>query len=178
MAVGCLSAALTAALIGCSTRTASVALPDRPSHVQVASTKASTPSVRDRVIAAYKGYWRAANDALASRDASMARAIMRDHVPASAIPALVKGLRAFWRKDEIGYGSPVFHIMSVKITGPRTAAVRDCIDLSHTGLMNRKTGQVVGGLGQSHDLLITTLALEHRQWLVTGATPVVQTCSY
>ena len=177
LVVACLSAGLTAILTGCGTRAAPVALPDKPSHVLVASAKAS-PSARDLVIAAYEGYWRATNDALASLDASKAKAIMVGHVPASSIPALVKGLQAIWRKDEIGYGSPVFHIMSVKITGPGTAAVHDCIDLSHTALANQQTGELVGGFGQSHDFLITTLALEHGRWLVTGATPVVQRCSY
>lgn len=174
----CLSAGLTGVLTGCGTRAATVALPDKPSHVQVASAKAYRPSARDLVIAAYEGYWRATNDALASLDASKAKAIMVGHVPASSIPALVKGLQAIWRKDEIGYGSPVFHVMSVKLTGPGTAAVRDCIDLSHTALANQQTGEVVGGFGQSHDFLITTLALQHGRWLVTGATPVVQRCSY
>jgi len=130
------------------------------------------------VIASYEGYWRATNDALASRDASKARAIMARYVPASSMPALVKGLRAIWRRGEIGFGGPVFHIQSVKLPGPTTAAVHDCIDLSHTALANQQTGEVVGGFGQSHDFLITTLALEHGRWLVTGAIPVVQTCSY
>src|SRR5262245_3395429 len=176
--VACLSAGLTAALTGCGTQAATVAVPHKPGHAQVASAKASSPSVRDLVIAAYEGYWRATNLALASRDASKARAIMAGYVPPNSMPALVKGLQAIWRKGEIGYGGPVFHIMSVKITAPGTAAVRDCIDLSHTALANQQTGEVVGGFGQSHDLLITTLALEHGRWLVSSAIPVVQTCSY
>jgi hypothetical protein len=64
------------------------------------------------------------------------------------------------------------------MTGTRTAAVHDCIDLSHTGFQNRRTGVIVGGLGQSHDYLITTLAIEHGRWVVTGAIPVVQSCAY
>jgi hypothetical protein len=176
--LACLSAWLTAALTGCGPRAATVAVPDQPAHAQAASAKASKPSVRDLVIAAYEGYWRATNGALASRDPSKARAIMAGYVPASSMPALVKGLQAIWRRDEIGYGSPVFHIMSVRLSGPGTAAVRDCIDLSRTALANHQTGEVVGGFGQSHDFLITTLAFEHGRWLVTGAIPVVQRCSY
>jgi hypothetical protein len=56
--------------------------------------------------------------------------------------------------------------------------VHDCIDLSRTGFQNRKTGVIVGGLGQSHDYLITTLAREHGRWVVTGAIPVVRSCAY
>jgi hypothetical protein len=178
LVIACLSAWLTAALTGCGPRAATIALPGKPGHVQMASVKASRPSVRDLVIAAYEGYWRATNGALASRDPSKARAIMAGYIPASSMPTLVKGLQAIWRKGEIGYGNPVFHIMGVKLTGPGTAAVRDCIDLSRTALANQQTGEVVGGFGQSHDFLITTLALEHGQWLVTGAIPVVRTCSY
>jgi hypothetical protein len=174
----CLSAGLVAALTGCGTRAANVALPDKPAHAQVPGAKAARPSSRDLVIAAYEGYWRATNEALAARGASKAAAIMAGYVPASSIPTLVKGMKAIWRRNEIGYGSPAFHVMSVQITGRGTAAVHDCVDLSHTGLANQQTGQVVGGFGQSHDFLITTLALKHGRWLVTGAIPVVQTCSY
>ncbi len=173
-----LSAGLAVALAGCGAKAADVTLPSKPAHLHLAGAEASRPSSRSLVIAAYEGYWRATNEALASRDPAKARAIMASHVPASAIPALVKSLKALWRRDEIGYGSPVFHIMSVKITGRGKAAVHDCVDLSHTGFQNQQTGQVVGGFGQSHDFLITTLALEHGRWLVTGAIPVVQTCAY
>ncbi len=173
-----LAALLAAGLAGCGTGAADVALPVKPAHVHLAGAKAAPPSARDLVVAAYEGYWRATNEALASRDPARARAIMAGYVPGSAIPALVKGLRSLWARNEIGYGSPVFHILSVKLTGRGTAAVHDCVDLSHTGFQNQQTGQVVGGLGQSHDFLITTLALEHGRWLVTGAIPVVQTCAY
>ncbi|SRR6266567_1103827 len=173
-----LAAGLAAALAGCGTKAADVALPHKRAHVHLAGAKAAGQSPRDLVVAAYEGYWRATNEALASRDPARARTIMASYVPGSAVPALVSGLRGFWRKNEIGYGSPVFHIMSVKITGTGTAAVHDCVDLSHTGFQNQQTGQVVGGFGQSHDFLITTLALEHGRWLVTGAIPVVQTCAY
>ena len=173
-----LAAAAAAALAGCGTGAADVALPVKPGHAALAGAKAAPPSARDLVVAAYEGYWRATNEALASRSAARARAIMASYVPGSAIPALVRGLRALWARNEIGYGSPVFHILSVKITGNGTAAVHDCVDLSHTGFQNQQTGQVVGGFGQSHDFLITTLAREHGRWLVTGAIPVVQTCAY
>jgi hypothetical protein len=173
-----LAAAAATALTGCGTGAADVALPAKPGHVHLAGAKAAQPSARDLVVAAYEGYWRATTEALASHDPARARAIMASYVPGGAIPDLVKGLRAIWARNEIGYGSPVFHILSVKITGRGTAAVHDCVDLSHTGFQNQQTGQVVGGFGQSHDFLITTLALEHGRWLVTGAIPVVQTCAY
>ncbi|MDR2987715.1 MAG: hypothetical protein LBV34_23045, partial [Nocardiopsaceae bacterium] len=100
------------------------------------------------------------------------------YVPRSASAGLVRGLKTIWHRDEIGYGSPAFHILAVKITGNQTAAVHDCLDLSHTGFQNQQTGQIVGGFGQSHDFMITTLVRAHGRWLVTGAIPVVQSCAY
>ncbi len=178
LVAGGLSAGLAAVLAGCGARAADVPLPNKPAHLHLAGAKAVRPTPRNLVVAAYEGYWRATNEALASRDPAKARTIMAGYVPSSAIPALVKGLTVLWQRDEIGYGSPVFHIMTVKVTGRGTAAVHACVDLSHTGFQNQQTGQIVGGFGQSHDFLITTLAFEHGRWLVTGAIPVVQTCAY
>jgi hypothetical protein len=188
LAAACIVAVLLGPLLGCGTQAANVALPSkpgpgkpgpgRPGHVRVDRVRGVMPSARRLVIAAYEGYWRATNEALASRDAARARAILAGHVPAGAAPALVRGFRAIWRRNEIGYGSPVFHIMSVTITGYGRAAVHDCVDLSRTGFANPQTGHPVGGHGSSHDFLITTLALEQGRWLVTGAIPVGQTCGY
>lgn len=176
---GALAACCAALLAGCGAQAADVALPAKPAHLAArAAAEPARPAERDQVVAAYEGYWRATSAALASRDPAKARAIMAGYVPRSAIPALVSGLRAIWRRDEIGYGSPVFHILKVTITGRETAAVHDCVDLSHTGFQNRQTGEIVGGFGQSHDFMITTLVRQHGRWLVTGAIPVVQPCAY
>jgi hypothetical protein len=171
-------AGLAAVLTACGTQAADVALPAKPGHIQPVGAQAAPPTERDQVIAAYEGYWRATRAALASRDQAKAGAIMAGYIPGSAIPALVRGLKAIWRRDEIGYGSPVFHFLSVKITGHGTAAVHDCVDLSHTGFQNQQTGQIVGGFGQSHDFMITTLVRTRGRWLITRAIPVVQSCAY
>src|SRR5260370_21103691 len=165
------------AMATCGSRV-QVALPKKPAHAQLASIVAARPSIRQIVIGSYEGYWQATNQAIDSGDAAAAPTILTGHVPGSAVPALVNGMRMIWRRGDVAFGAPVFHIIGVRMTGARTAAVHDCIDLSHTGFQNRKTGQIIGGLGQSHDYLITTLVLEHGQWLVTGAIPVVQSCSY
>jgi hypothetical protein len=170
-------ALVLAGLAGCGASAAVVGLPAKPAHVPFAKATAPRPSPRDLVIAAYEGYWRATDEALASHDPERARTIMAGYVPRHVLGALVRGLKAVWRRGEVGYGSPVFHIMSVKITGSGTAAVHDCLDLSQAGFENQQTGQVVGGFGQPHDYLITTLARLHGRWLVTGAVPVVQTCA-
>jgi hypothetical protein len=171
-------AGLAAVLTGCGARAADVSLPVKPRSVQASGAGAVAPTERDKVVAAYEGYWRATSAALASRDPAKAGVIMAGYVPRNAIPGLIRGLKAIWRRDEIGYGHPVFHIFDVKITGRATAAVHDCLDLSHTGFQNRQTGQIVGGFGQSHDFMITTLVRRHGRWLVTGAIPVVKSCAY
>lgn len=167
-----------AGLSGCGTRAATVALPAKPARVHLAGAKAPPATPRALVLAAYQGYWHATSVALASRDPAKAKAILAGYVPAHAVPALVRGLEGLWRRHEIGFGNPVFHVMSIKITSHQTAAVHDCVDLSHVGFQDSSTGQVVGGFGQSHEFMITTLALEHGRWLVTGAIPVVQSCKY
>lgn len=171
-------AGLAIAAAGCGNSAAQVTLPSKPQHVQVVGVAPAQQSARQLVVAAYEGYWQATSQALDSRSPAQAKAILASYIPTSAVPGLVRGLRVLWQRHEVAYGSPVFHIMSVTMTGRRTAAVHDCLDLSHAGFANQQTGQVVGGLGQSHDFLITTLACEHGRWLVTGAIPVVRTCAY
>jgi hypothetical protein len=165
-------------LAGCGAHAVVVRLPAKAGHMRLAWATTPRPSPRDRVIAAYEGYWRGTEEALATHDPARARTIMAGYVPRHMIGALVRGLKALWRQGEVGYGSPVFHIMSVKITGIGTAAVHDCLDLSHAGFENQQTGQIVGGFGQSHDFMITTLARLRGRWLVTGAMPVVATCAF
>jgi hypothetical protein len=168
------------ALTACGRSQAEVALPKRPAIAAhaVGGAAPAAPSVRQLVISAYEGYWTATNQAINSRDRATAKTVLAAHVPGGAVTRLLAGMTVLWQRHEMAFGGPVFHIKSVKLTGTKTAAVHDCIDLSHTGFQNRKTGQIVGGLGQSHDYLITTLALEHGHWLVTGAIPVVQACKY
>jgi hypothetical protein len=177
LAAAILGFALIVAVAACGRSQAQVALPKKATHAQLVRV-VPPPSTRQLVVTAYEGYWLATNQAINSHNPATAKAILADYVPASAVPDLVTGMAVLWRRGELAFGAPVFHVMSVKITGPGTAAVHDCIDLSHTGFQNRKTGQLIGGLGQSHDYLITTLALEHGRWLVTGAIPVVQACAY
>ncbi len=179
-AAGVLVAGLATALAvaGCGAHAAKVALPGKPDPVRLAGAKAPPAAPRALVLAAYEGYWHATSAALASRDPARARTILAGYVPAHAVPPLVRGLEGLWKRHEIGFGSPVFHVMRITITGHRTAAVHDCLDLSHAGFQNEQTGQIVGGFGQSHEFMITTLALQHGRWLVTGAIPVVQACKY
>ena len=178
LAMGVLLCGLVSAVAACGSSQAQVTLPKKAPDARLARVVPAAPSQRQLVIAAYEGYWQATNLAINSRDPAAAKSILTSYVPGNAVSGLIAGLKVLWRRDEAAFGVPVFHIMKVKMTGARTAAVHDCIDLSHTGFQNRRTGVIVGGLGQSHDYLITTLALEHDRWLVTGAIPVVRSCAY
>jgi len=171
-----LSGGLITAVAACGSTPAQVALPRKPAHAALVRAAPAPPSTRQLVVSAYEGYWQATNQAINSRSPVTAKAVLAAYVPASAVPGLVRGMQQLWQRGEMAFGAPVFHIVGVKLTSATTAAVHDCIDLSHTGFQNRRTGQIVGGLGQSRDYLITTLALRHGRWLVTGAIPVVQSC--
>src|SRR5215469_12775868 len=161
----------------CGSGQAQVTLPKK-AEAKLERVVPASLSQRQLVVIAYEGYWQATNQAINSRDPATARSILTSYVPGGAIAPLITGMKVLWQRDEVAFGAPVFHIVAVKMTGAGTAAVHDCIDLSHTGFQNRRTGQIVGGLGQSHDYLITTLARQRGRWLVTGAIPVVQSCAY
>ncbi|MHB1431509.1 MAG: hypothetical protein ACYCVZ_05265 [Streptosporangiaceae bacterium] len=135
-------------------------------------------AARARIVAAYEGYWRATDAALDSRSPARARTIIGGFVPPGAVAILMRAFTRLWRRDEVGYGLPVFHILTVTVTGPGIAAVHDCLDLSRLALQNYRTGQVVGAIGQSHYNLITTLVRQRGRWLVTGSIPVVASCAY
>jgi hypothetical protein len=177
-AVACLAwlAGSVLAVTGCGGQ-ASVALPHKaaaPAGVPVAATDPPL-TVRQQVIAAYAGYWQALGQALDTQNPGRARAILAQYVPAASIPSLIGSFEADWAQGEIQYGSPVPHILSVRITGGQ-AAVHDCADFSNAGVQDARTGQVVGGLGNPHVNLISTLALTHGKWLVTNQVPVVLSC--
>jgi hypothetical protein len=164
------------AVAGCGGQ-ASVALPHKsapPTGVPVAVTDPPL-TAREQVIAAYTGYWQALGQALDTQNAGRARAILAQYVPAASIPSLISSFEADWAQGEIQYGSPVPHILSVRITGSQ-AAVHDCTDLSNAGVQDARTGQVVGSLGNPHVNLISTLVLTHGKWLVTNQVPVVLSC--
>jgi hypothetical protein len=170
-------AALMLAVSGCGGQ-ASVALPHRSAPPAVPAAVTDPPlTVRQQVIAAYTGYWQALAQALDTKNAASARAILARYVPASGIPSLISSFEADWAQGEIEYGSPVPHIMSVQISGGH-AAVHDCADFSNSGVQDASTGQVVGNLGSPNVNLISTLTLIRGRWLVSNQVPVELSCAY
>jgi hypothetical protein len=168
---------LASAVAGCGGQQA-VNLPHKAAAQQEAPAAAASHAPltsRQQVIAAYTGYWQALGQALDTRSAPQARAILARYVPAAGIPSLVSGFETDWARGEIQYGSPVPHIQSVQITGSH-AAVHDCADFSHAGLQDASTGQVIGSLGDSRVNMISTLVRSHGRWLVSNQVPVVIPC--
>jgi hypothetical protein len=165
------------AAAGCGGQ-ASVVLPQNTSPPSAPGVVATDPpaTARQQVIAAYTGYWQALAQALDTRNAGQARDILARYVAGSGIPVLISGFQADWERDEIQYGSPVLHILSVRIFRDH-AAVHDCADFSNAGVQDARTGQVVGSLGNPHVNVISTLVLVHGRWLVSNQVPVVLSCA-
>jgi hypothetical protein len=170
-------AAFALALAGCGSQP-SVALPHKAGAAAASPVAITNPPMTgsDQVAAAYTGYWQALGQALDTRDAASARAVLAQYATAASIPGLINGFKTDWAQDEIQYGSPVPHILSVQITGDH-ATVHDCADFSNAGVQSASTDQVIGSLGSSRVNMISTLLRTHGRWLVSNQVPVVSTCN-
>jgi len=171
-------ALLTAAALavaGCGSQ-AAVALPRKTGLPAVPAAPASQPlNQRQQVVAAYTGYWQALGQALDARNAARAQAILAPYAVPSLVSSTVGGYQTLWARNEIQYGAPVPHILSVQVTGAG-AAVHDCADFSHAGVEDAATGEVVGSLGNAHVNMTSTLVLTGGRWLLSNQVPVVAPC--
>jgi len=168
-------AALVLAVAGCGGQS-SVALPGKAAPTASPAAVAGAPQTpQDQVIAAYDGYWQALGQALDAQNAANARAILAPYAAAAMIPSLISGFQTDWARGEIQFGSPVLHVLSVRITGDR-ANVHDCADFSNAGVRSASTGQVIGSLGNSRVNMISTLVLTDGRWLLSNQVPVVLSC--
>jgi hypothetical protein len=172
-----LLAALTLAVTGCGGQQSPVALPHKSAGPAAVPAELADPSLspRQQVVAAYTGYWQALGQALDTRNAGRARAILALYAAPASIPSLISGFETDWARGEIQYGGPVSHILSVQMTSGR-AAVHDCADFSRAGVQSARTGQVIGSLGNSRVNMISTLVRAHGRWLVSNQVPVVSPC--
>ena len=168
-------AALAAALAGCAGQP-SVALPSKAAVSASPASLADQPGQRQQVMAAYEGYWQANDEALNSGNAATARRILARYTPAAALPGLIAALRQDWARHAVTDGSPVLHIVGVRIRG-RHATVHDCVDLSHAGLKNARTGRVFPrSFGSPRANYYASLVLTGHGWLVSNLVPVVALC--
>ena len=168
--------AAAAATTGCG-RQHPVALPPPAGPVSAASAPAaSPPTARDRVISAYIGYWQASGQAIDAGRPSRARVILAPYVTADSLPSMIAVLQQDWQQHAVAYGSPVLHIRSVVIR-QGTATVHDCIDLSHAGLRNARTGRVFPrSFGSPRANYYASLVRDGGRWLVSNVVPVVASC--
>lgn len=168
---------LALAIAGCAgAGQASVALPRKPVIQPAAGAADHSPGLRQQVIAAYSGYWRATSEAVNSGDARRARRILAGYAPAAAIPGLIAVLRRDWAMHAVDDGSPVLHIISVTV-GKDSATVHDCVDLSHAGLKDERTGRAFPlSFGSARANYYASLVRQGRSWLVSNIVPVVAPC--
>jgi hypothetical protein len=168
--------AVAAAVAGCGSQ-ARVALP-RKSAALAGSSGLSSPKLtaRQQVIAAYTGYWQAYGAAISSQSAAQARAILAPYDPPAALARAVQADRRVWAAHDTVYGSAVPHVLSVRLTG-KHALLHDCLDLSHFGVQNSRTGQVIPqSIGLSRLNFYVTLTRSGGRWLISNMQPVVVPC--
>jgi hypothetical protein len=168
--------ALALTVVGCA-RQASVGLPPKAhERASAAVLTAPQPDPRAQVLAAYAGYWQATGAAVNAGKARPARALLAPYLTPSAIPGVLAALRPDWAEHAVSAGSPVLHILSVKITGTR-ALVHDCADLSQAGLADARTGRPYPrSFGSAHANFYADLVLAGSRWLVSNLVPVVAPC--
>jgi hypothetical protein len=172
-------AAVAVAAAACAGQPATVALPAKGGTTVPSQAALTGPrrTAAQAVTAAYQGYWQAYAAAMNSSNAGRARAILAPYSTPGGSAALIASLRRVWRAHEVAYGGAVTHVRGVRITG-RRASVHDCLDLSHFGVQNKTTGQVVSNSFGLPDLdYYVTLVLSGGRWRVSNMTPVEAPCT-
>lgn len=169
-------AVAAAAVAGCGSSQAPVALPPRAAVHSPAQAVVAKPTVREQVVSAYTAYWQATAAATDAGQATRARAILAPYLPPSSLPAMIAALRQDWAAHAVTDGSPVLHITSVSVR-QGTATVSDCVDLSHAGLRDARTGQVFPhSFGSPRASYFASLVRRGGRWLVSNLVPVVAPC--
>ena len=133
-------------------------------------------STRQQVVAAYRGYWRAYEAAWRSRNPARVRQILGRYVVPGGIGLDLTSDRQLWARHQAPDGAAVPHVLSVRLRGT-TAALHDCLDLSHLGDTDTRTGQLIpGSFGPPRMNFYVTLVLARGQWLVRTFAEAVQPC--
>jgi hypothetical protein len=170
--------ALTAAMAGCGGGAAAVSLPPKGAPAATGPPAAAPPlTARQQVAAAYAGYWQAYAAAMTSQNPVQARAILAPYNPAADIPEMIRSLQRDWAAHDVADGSAVPHVLSIQVAG-RTARLHDCLDLSHFGVEDIQTSQVVAGsFGQPQLNFYITLVLLGGRWRVSNMQLVEVPCA-
>jgi len=175
-AVAGAAAAAVLAVAGCAGQPR-VALPRKPdAAVGQAALTVPRQTARQRVIAAYDGYWQAYAQGMTSRGAAAARSILARYLTPELVRGTVRSYRADWAAHDIAYGGAITHVLSVQIMGSH-ARLHDCLDLSRLGVQDGRTGRVVPqSFGLPRLNFYITLVRSGGRWLISNMQPVVVPC--
>jgi hypothetical protein len=177
-----LGAALAAAALGaaaCGSQAAAVRLPARPQSVTPAPAVLAQPSrtPRQQVTRAYRGYWLAYAAAMTAGRPGQARTILAPFESPSGMTQMIRSLRKVWAAHDVAYGGAITHVKSVRVSG-RRALLHDCLDLSHFGVLDSRSGRVVpGSFGLPSQDFYVSLELSGGRWKVANMQPVEVPCS-
>ncbi len=163
-------------VIGCASQ-ANAGLPPR-ARAPASAAVLTDPqlSARDQVFAAYAGYWQVTGAAVNAGRPAAARELLARYLTPGAIAGVLAALRPDWAEHAVSTGSPVTHVLSVKITAGH-ALVHDCVDLSRAGLADARTGRPYPrSFGSAHANFYADLVRSGSRWLVSNLVPVVAPC--
>jgi hypothetical protein len=166
---------------GCGSALPNVPLPAKPAAEASAPGQAGAGpvkhTVRGQVLAGYLGYWQAYAAALRTRDLAAARKLLARYADGPFVTTVTAPLPRVWASHVTGYGYAVPHVLSVSHTAT-SALVHDCLDLSHLGTQDVRTGRVVpGSFGLAAVDFYVTLARSGKRWLISKMQQVEVPCS-
>jgi hypothetical protein len=171
-------AGLAAVTAACGGQAAPVALPPKAATATAAPAALTGPARTPHqvVTAAYRAYWRAYAAAMTAASTTRAESLLAPYEDSAGLPRLIGSLKRVWAAHDAAYGGAVTHVKGVQITGHR-AIVHDCLDLSHFGVVNSRTGRVVpDSFGLPDQDYYVTLLLSGGRWRVSNMTPVEVPC--
>ena len=163
------SVAIGIALTACSSGGVRTALPrqdDSPAPSASASLPA-TSSAGSVVEQRYVGFQRVVAESGASSNADDPR--LADYATGAVLENLRGKLAVRRQAGTRLYGTPIPHVQSVSVSGDR-ATVRDCLDNSGTGLIDRAGKKL--SVGRPRQATTATLVLKGGVWKVSEITTV------
>lgn len=169
-AAGILLALVT--ISGCTDARPDDAAPTTPASSTAPTTPGPTAdpqaAVKADVLAAYRGFWTAAN--AAERRPNRAPDALRRYASDKALAGALATVALYRQQGIVVRGQPVHDPDVVNLslgTDPATALIRDCVDLTGVEAIYRETGKSALAPNQSRRHVATaTTAMVNGQWVV------------
>jgi hypothetical protein len=172
--------ALLAFAAACGGSQGPVALPAKhpqQSPLSPVAVAAGYGTAKDQVVAAYAGYWQAYAAATRSRSITSANALLAPYTTRAWRKSLVRPLPGVWAYHDQGYGYAVPHVLGIHL-GHDSARLHDCLDLTHFGTQNFRTGRVFPGtFGRPRLNFYVTLLRAGGRWMVSRLQQVEVPCA-